>query len=292
MVYTFPELINSELTNLCHYLVVGNPISHSLSPVMHQAGFDLYGIQAQYHALKLETYEIGAFAAWMNRDSFMGCNVTIPYKESFPALVDELDDTVLKTGALNTVVKDHFKLIGYNTDVYGFQAPLQSYRDNLEGEKAIIFGTGGAAKAVRAALSKMDMAEIIFISRKPAAVSIAANGYGADIHVADYSQWSAFADDATLIVNTTPLGMYPDLNKSPVESHEADVLEGKICYDLIYNPVETKFLKLAKQAGAIVLNGLEMFMGQGNYSFQLWTGKRLPYEEIRKKLFLELNSRI
>jgi shikimate dehydrogenase len=291
MLYTFSELKESSLATTPHYLVVGNPVSHSLSPVMHQIGLNEYGMKAEYHALKLEHHELGSFISWMNRESFKGCNVTIPFKEQFLAIADTLDSTAFETRALNTIVKKGGKIEGYNTDVTGFLTPLAEYKHMLRNQRAVVFGTGGAAKAVLAALQKMGVGEVVFISRNPESHPVPELNELPLITYAGYSQFEAYAEGCMLIVNTTPLGMYPDVDLSPMNRVPAGFLEGKICYDLIYNPLETKFLRGAALAGAEIINGLEMFIGQGNESFHLWTGHYLPINKVREQLNNQLTTR-
>lgn len=293
MVYTFRELKRSNLTNTPHYLVVGNPISHSFSPVMHQFGLEHYGIQASYHALKLEQHEITGFIAWMNREQFMGCNITIPFKEQFVGLLDESDETVVETGAVNTIAKSGGLLKGFNTDVDGFLKPLWVYEEILHGSRAVVFGTGGASKAVLSALCRIGIGEIIFVSRNPVQPNRNTRFHTDEISIqyCDYNQVEAYAEDAVLIVNSTPLGMMPKTETSPVDRMDTGILADKICYDLVYNPLETRFLSLAKSQGAVTINGLEMFIAQGDSAFRLWTDKYLPYDRVHDLLTNQLQNR-
>jgi len=290
MVFTFSELKQSKLANAPHFLVVGNPISHSLSPMMHQLGLNHYDIQASYHALKLEHHEITGFIAWMNRDSFLGCNITIPFKELFTGLLDESDDTVSETGAVNTITKSGGLLKGFNTDVEGFLKPLWEYEEILYDNRAVVFGTGGASKAVLSALRRIGVGEVIFVSRNPAQSNRTTHIETDEIliHYCGYEQVEAYAEDAILFVNCTPLGMMPNTQASPVDRMDTGILADKICYDLVYNPLETRFLSLARSQDAVTINGLEMFIAQGDMAFKLWTNKNLPYERIYDLLTKQL----
>lgn len=290
MVYTFRDLEKSNLANEPHFLVVGNPISHSLSPLMHQFGLDHYGIQASYHALKLKQHEISSFIAWMNRDQFLGCNVTIPFKEQFISLLDESDETVAETGAVNTITKSGSTLKGFNTDVDGFLKPLWKYEEILHGSRAVVFGTGGASKAVLSGLRRIDVGEVVFVTRNPGTHN-QSNRFAEDdipILYIGYDQVEAYAEPAALIVNSTPLGMMPNTETSPTDRMESGLLADKICYDLVYNPLETRFLSAARSEGAIIINGLEMFIAQGDEAFRLWTGKSLPYDHVQEILINRL----
>jgi shikimate dehydrogenase len=280
----FSEILDRGLGDQDHFMVVGNPIAHSLSPLMHNLALRHHSINAIYYPIELNLNELSAFAAHLNKPTFKGLNVTIPFKQEFMSFVDELMDVASEIGAVNTLYKDNGKLIGTNTDAAGFLSPLEAYKGDLEGERALVFGTGGASRAVVYALEMLGMEEIILVSRKG---SLAAENRATE--VVSYDAWPDYAEDATLIVNTTPLGMAPHVDLTPVEEKYKDLLEGKICYDLVYNPLITRFLKQAEDAGAeVLIHGLEMFIQQGNESFKLWTGRSFPEAIIRKELEGEL----
>lgn len=276
------EFLQSEAARKPHYLVIGHPIGHSLSPLMHGAALAHYGIQAGYHAVDLAPDEVTRFISWMNRDEFLGTNVTIPYKQTLVGVVDSLDPTVEAIGALNTIVKRDGKIRGYNTDIPGFSYPLERYRDELESGMAVVFGTGGASRAVCYALRKLGISEIVMVSRNPGKLDH--SGLPEGFRFCSYSNWQAYGEEAVIFVNSTPLGMAPATEQSPVRSEELFMLKDKICYDLVYNPLRTTFLKQAETAGGIPVGGLEMFIRQGEESFRLWTGKGFPMEVIRNVL--------
>ncbi|MGF1669186.1 MAG: shikimate dehydrogenase [Balneolaceae bacterium] len=269
-----------------HFMVIGNPVGHSLSPVMHNAAHQFYGYKSTYYAVEMSIDEIGMFVSWMKRESFLGCNITIPYKRVMMELVDMLDPEAKLTGAINTVVKKKNKLIGFNTDVFGFSEPLLKYIDKIDGNSAIVFGTGGAANAVVRALHKLNCSEIVMISRNPEKWQ--RKDEFKNCIITGYEQWTSYAGEAAIIVNATPLGMKPDINKSPVNDGEEKYLENTICYDLIYRPEKTKFLHQAESAGTITIGGMEMLIYQGSESFRLWTGRPFPIDYVRKQLKLKL----
>lgn len=270
------------------YAVVGHPVSHSLSPTMHQKALDYYGIDAKYIALDLPQTKLREFIPWCNHDNFLGCNITIPHKEAFNDIVDEIEPFAQRVGVVNTLVKKNYRLIGYNTDVYGFLEPLKPYQDNIEYSRAIIFGTGGASKAVKIGLESEGFEELIFVSRRPNQKNI--HSEQSELKILDYNQWQSYADEASLFVNTTPVGMYPKLDRTFLRNGEAELFKEKICYDLIYNPLETLFLKQAREHGAVTINGLDMLIHQGSKSFELWTGNTFPIEEIRDELMNQLQT--
>ena len=259
-------------------MVVGHPIGHSLSPFMHSIALKTHEIDAEYFAIDLEPTDTSRFISWINNDEFLGSNVTIPYKSQFLNVVDQLDETAAAIGALNTIVKNNGTVKGYNTDVFGFLNPLGKFSDELSGESVIVFGTGGASKAVAYALTQLGVEQIVMVSRNPGLKS------RDDVVMCNYSNWQAYAGESVMLVNTTPLGMHPNTKQSPVEEQDAHLLEGKICYELVYNPLETTFLKQARQYQAETIGGLDMFIAQGAKAFELWTGKTFPTQQISKAL--------
>jgi len=281
----FRDFVQSDLANEPHFMVIGHPIGHSLSPLMHETALAYHGIDARYHAVDVLPGDLTSLISWMNRGSFQGANITIPYKRELLSVVDRLDNTAMSVGAINTLVKSDGELIGYNTDVDGFRYPLEAYADQLEGGTAILFGSGGASLAVRYALHQLGLEKIVLVSRSPGSVVMQG------VELCNYSNWQAWAEEAVLLVNSTPLGMAPVIEESPVDNRDVELLEGKICYDLVYNPLETRFLRLAREAGAETINGLEMFIAQGDRAFQLWTGVRFPWDEVYRRIREELEKR-
>lgn len=277
------EFRNSAYSSKPHFLLFGNPVHHSLSPLMHNTASEYYGFDIEYHAIKLEQSELSLLAAYLNKDTFLGANITIPYKQLLMDFVDRLDSTASAIGAINTIVKEEFTLVGYNTDSYGFSVPLKQYSNELEDTKAIVFGTGGATKAIIHALKEFNIREIVVISRNPDQRS-EFDGME-QVSIAGYDSWVVFADEASIVVNATPLGMLPNSDKAAISVDESNILEDKICYDIVYYPLKTKFLILAEEAGARTISGLEMLIHQGSKSFELWTGKPFPIEEVRNKVY-------
>ena len=273
------EFIQSPESNSPHYMVVGNPISHSYSPIMHNRALEYYSLTGHYYPIKLEENELTKFIAHVNDEAFLGANITIPYKQWLCEVVDELTEEANAIGAINTIFKKDGKVIGHNTDSYGFLEPLHEYWDDLPGESCIIFGTGGATKAIIHALQSLGVSEVILVSRTPKA--------GQDtgkLKYVSYDAWEYYAQDCALIVNATPLGMSPDIASSPVREEQEVLLNGKICYDIVYNPEDTLFLRQAKAQNAIVIGGLDMLIYQGSKAFEIWTGNPFPIPSIREEL--------
>lgn len=280
----FRDFLHSEEADRPHYMVVGHPIGHSLSPLMHELALRHHGLSGRYHAIDLEPADLQTFISRINRDELLGANVTIPYKRDFLTVVDRLDETARAVGAVNTLVKRSGELIGYNTDVDGFLKPLEPYAGRLSGAGAIVFGSGGASRAVIHALKLMDVSEITVVSRSPGSMELEG------VSACGYENWQARLEECELLVNTTPLGMAPDTGRSVIRDSEAELLEGRICYDLVYNPLRTRFLEQAEEAGATAIGGLEMFIGQGDRAFELWTGKRFPLNEVSEAVRMRLRE--
>lgn len=280
------SFLRSDASKQDHLLLLGNPVEHSFSPLMHNTAARILNLDLTYHAVELRADELSTLSAHLNNDFFQGANITIPYKQMLLQYMDELSFTARSIGAINTIVKKESKLLGENTDIFGFSVPLQPYKEVLRNERSIVFGTGGASKAIIQALVDLGMQEIILISRNPAN-----NKYFDDedrTRVVSYESWGSYAEEAALIINATPLGMHPDIGNSPVRRGEETLLEDKICYDIVYNPPETKFLKQAKSMGAQVIGGLDMLVHQGSKSFELWTGQSFPIDAIKKAIHEKL----
>ncbi len=274
----FNDFIHSQLSDHPHYLLIGNPVGHSVSPLMHNLALDFHHMDATYIPISLQMSDLSKLAAYFNKSTFLGANITIPYKEALIPFMDELSSHAKEIRAINTIIKKENTLIGENTDVHGFKVPLHEIED-LESSRAIIFGTGGATKAIIFALNDFGFDEVCLVSRNPHRLKKYSNQI-----ICSYDNWHHYSDDTSLFINATPLGMTPHKNRSPIFDHQIEHLRDKLCYDIIYNPRETKFLKQAKQAGGIPIGGLDMLIHQGNESFYKWTGKTFPLRLVKNKL--------
>ena len=276
---TFTKFKESKKSNQPHYLLIGNPVSHSVSPLMHNTALKYHKIDAEYHAVAVAMSEIPSLVAHFNNESFLGANITIPHKENFLDVVDALTKEADEIRAINTILKQNGKLIGHNTDAYGFAAPLEDYLDDLDMGRAIIFGSGGATKAIIYALNDLGFDEVIMVSRRPEKYSDIAG-----VILSSYYNWPDYVEEASLIINATPLGMIPNTDASPIKNNERELLSEKLCYDIVYNPKETTFLKQARSSNGITIGGIDMLIHQGAKSFKLWTGKEFPIGLIKMKL--------
>lgn len=286
MLVKLPTLMNLQ-SPFC--LVIGTPISHSLSPLVHNTAADYHHLDFRYYALNVDQDDFRELPNLFDHPHFIGANVTIPYKGKVRQFLDHEDETAHTIGAVNTIIRKNGKLEGHNTDAYGFTKALEPYRSRLSGKKAIVFGSGGASKAIVFGLAKLGMPEIAIISRNPEKAITELEAVPGNLSFYSYADLLQISTDAELFVNTTPLGMEPDITSTPVPQEYEHILKKKICYDIVYKPLHTTFLKQAEKQDAIVIQGLDMFIHQGAKAFELWTGKQLPYGIIKKKLMASQN---
>ncbi len=260
--------------------VLGSPIDHSLSPLIHGNALNKIQSDWKYIAIQVPEEDVELLPELLNLSQFRGANVTIPLKKQVSEFVDFCDDEVRQTGAANTIYHNESGWGAANTDIHGFLFPLWERESFLSGSKAVVLGTGGAARAVCYALGEhLKMDWIFLVSRKPDQVDPETYPSTRRIEPVDYTRLPSILSDSKLVVNTTPVGMHPKMDKSPIPDEIAPLLKQKICYDLIYRPEKTLFLQQAEKAGGEPIGGLSMFVHQAAKSFQIWTGEPFPSEE-------------
>lgn len=267
--------------------IIGYPLKVTFSPVMQNAALQNLKLNYVYLPFPLEEKNLKLFFQFVRNFNINGLNVTVPYKEKCMQYLDEITDEAKVIGAVNTVVKEKNKLIGRNTDYWGFSAPLKKLKINLKNKEVLLFGAGGAAKAVLYALS-LEKVKVVYITNEPVsmAVNLAKNkNYKVNCEVLKLSdkKISAILQKVFLIINATPLGMYPDINNSIVKEFPKRK-DNFIAYDLVYKPLKTKFLNLAEKSGAKIITGEKMLIYQGYKSFYLWTKKYPSFEVMKKSL--------
>lgn len=234
--------------------LIGYPLSHSFSPTYFNTKFELNGIDAHYDTYPLE--DIKDFIPLIQNNKFAGLNVTIPYKESIIPLLDEIEEGAKIIGAINTITFDNDKMIGYNTDVFGFEKSLMDFIESPKNiTKAFILGTGGAAKAVKFVLDKLHI-PYQMVSRKNGDITY--EGLTAQIF-----------SEVNLIINTTPLGMAPNHNSKPQIPYQW-LNKKYFLYDLVYNPEKTIFLSEGLKKGCKIKNGHDMLILQAEKAWQIW----------------------
>ncbi len=262
------------------YGLFGDPVEHSLSPIMHNTAFQALGLDCVYLPFLVQSSDIAGAVQAIRALHLGGVNLTIPHKERVLPYLDEVEKEADLIGAVNTIVNRDGRLCGYNTDAPGFLASLKTAGFHPSGKKAVILGAGGAARAVSFALAREGARKIYIFNRTvEKAEKLAAElkaSYQLLTSPGDLSSDLAAAlKDAELLVNATPVGMYPNHTSRPLLTRE-QLHQGLLVCDLIYNPMQTKLLDEAQAAGCRILNGVGMLVWQGALAFQLWTGKKAP----------------
>jgi shikimate dehydrogenase len=260
---------------------------------MHAAAFAAAGLPWVYVALRILPSDLRDAVAGMRALGFAGANVTVPHKEATCELVDEMDEWARRCGAVNTIVfGEGRRAFGYNTDVAGIERTLVEARVALSDLRAAIVGAGGAARAACVALASQGASQVAVLSRNIERAEFLCGQMSALFHS---TRFDAFPLEATwlrtalsqvsLLINATPIGMYPDVGASPIPS--AEVLhERLVVFDMVYNPPQTRLLRMARDAGARTASGLAMLAWQGAASFELWTGKPAPVVAMKEAIGL------
>jgi shikimate dehydrogenase len=285
----FDRMPKSADTRLCALL--GDPVSHSLSPLIHNTAFAAAGVAMRYVAIRVRPPHLEEAVQAMRTLGFAGANLTIPHKEAVLPFVDELAPTAKAVGAVNTLIfsgeGENVRVVGENTDVAGFLSPLSPFMEQLSGSHVLVLGGGGAARAVvYAAAHSLKASRISVILRNPDRQNGFKSLLPTESPGIDFVPWDeqqAVVAGADLLVNATPLGMWPDVNSSPCRVPRA-LRSGQIVYDLVYNPSETLLLREATSAGATAVGGLAMLVGQAAASFTAWTEKPMPLDCVHEVL--------
>jgi len=242
------------------YGLLGEHLSHSYSKQIHEALADY-----TYDLIELTKEELKNF---MTTKNFAAVNVTIPYKKDVIPYIDVLDDRAKAIGAVNTVVNKNGTLYGYNTDYYGFLYTLQANNIKVTGEKVLVLGNGGAAQAILAVLRDLSAKEIVIVKRK------------SEEGICSYEEAYTLHSDATVLINTSPVGMYPKVDETPTPLTAFPHLTAVV--DIIYNPEVTKLLAEATDRGLIAVNGLQMLVSQAFYAVQHFLDTTLEERKIEE----------
>lgn len=264
---------------------------------MHNTAFEQLKVDYIYLAFDVQPRELKEALQGLVALGIAGVNVTIPHKESVVPHLDRLSSEAHAIGAVNTIVNDGTTLTGYNTDVHGFVEMLKSFKQAIVGKEVSVLGAGGAARAVLYGLITYLRPSLIHLLNRSVERAITLRDFFVGsfgfrpIEVLDLYMPAAEAAlaESTLIVNTTPLGMPPEVDDTPVRSINC-FHEGQILVDLVYNPLETKLIRAAKSRGAKTISGLEMLLHQGARSFELWTNRKMPLQKVRRTLRAYLSN--
>jgi shikimate dehydrogenase len=272
--------INSE-TEL--YCILGNPVRHSVSPIMHNAAFDEAGINAVY--LAFEPATITAAVSSMKALPIKGASVTIPYKIEVIRHCDRMDPLAADIGSVNTLVNNGGIITGFNTDGFGALRALELARVDVSNSRCLLIGNGGSARAIGFTLAAGG-ASVTVAGRDRARI----DGFAADLRVASPSARSillkeidrGFMGSIDIIINATPVGMQPDINSAPID---LDLISPQhTVFDIVYAPHMTRLLEAARERGAAIVHGIDMLVYQGARQFELWTGKPAPVEVMRSAI--------
>jgi shikimate dehydrogenase len=266
------------------YCIIGDPIQHSLSPAMQNAAFNKLGMNSSYIAFRVRKGELKESIESLRAIGVSGFNITVPHKVEVINYLDQLDISVRKANAVNTVHNVGGVLKAYNTDIYGFIHPLHLRKINFNGMKVLLIGAGGAARAALAALADENgISEINIANRSEGNARLLLEvsvPLGLNCKIVQWEEIPAFSKTAELIVNATTVGM----NSEPSLLDYQNINKHGIVYDIVYRPIHTALLDNAKQAGAEVIHGYEMLLHQGAKSFEIWTGMSAPIDGMKKAL--------
>ena len=262
------------------YGVIGNPIAHSLSPILHNAGFRARKMEAVY--LPFRVGDLNDFLRAIPRLRIAGFSVTLPHKRKLVSFLDGCDPLAKAIGAVNTVaVRANGKLFGYNTDSLGVLQALQG-KLRFAGSRVLILGAGGAARAVAFTLAREGTC--VFICSRSLAKT---RRLARDVEGEALERKALRESSFDLIVNATPVGMHPRENESPIDASEMNC---RVAFDLIYRPQRTKFLRLAASKGIRTVSGVEMFLAQGIAQWEIWAGRRAPANAMRSAVLAALHE--
>ena len=248
------------------YLVIGNPIQHSLSPKLHNHWIKENNIEAIYEKKKLNQNEIGEIISDIKKDKIAGINVTVPFKKYVINFVDELEQPAKETQSVNTIFKKNNKIIGDNTDIGGFEQSLKHINYSVKNKKIFILGAGGVTSSIILALKKMGAKKIILSNRtKEKAIDL--KKIYTNLEIVNWEEIFNIELNFHMIINTTSLGLK---DEDKIKINYAAAGSNKLFYDVIYNPEKTNFLLKAKQFGNQIENGKMMFIYQAQLAFKIW----------------------
>ncbi|TAK27177.1 MAG: shikimate dehydrogenase [Chloroflexota bacterium] len=275
---------------LQHLFLLGHPLGHSVSPAFQQAALDHAGISARYEPADVPPQDLPTAVARLRQPDVLGANVTVPYKEAVMPLLDEIDGRARAIGAVNTIVRRGRRLQGYNTDADGFVQGLRERTGfELGGQRVVMLGAGGAARAVAFAALESGVASLTIFNRDLERArrllndleQVTSVGPGiARAMLLDTKSLAGAVVETDLLVNATPVGMYHTASEGTSPAEGIVLPASMLVYDLIYNPRQTRLLLDAAAAGARTLDGLAMLVHQGAEAFALWTGRQPNLEAM------------
>ncbi|AGF53249.1 shikimate 5-dehydrogenase [Synechocystis sp. PCC 6803] len=276
--------------------VIGYPVGHSLSPVMHNAALQAMASDYAYVAFPIAPEDLTIAIAGLGASGVQGLSVTIPHKQVVMPLLTQITETARQVGAVNTLWRDGHGWQGTNTDVEGFLAPLLELKQDWSGRTAVILGYGGAARAVVVGLTQLGCPEIIVVGRSQEKLAQFANSWTDPkikqaLQVLPWEALSTVIPKASLLINSTPVGMAPHPKQSPLDQSLVEKLPPTaIAYDLIYTPRPTRFLQHAQERGLVTIDGAEMLVQQGAAALKIWLQQEVPVDVMRQALLHHLEK--
>ena len=258
------------------FLVIGNPIEHSLSPILHNYWIKNNGIDAIYEKQKLNESELEQIIEEIKKERINGVNVTVPFKKIIIPFLDELSVEAEKTQSVNTLYLKNKKVVGHNTDIIGFETSIEKSKYDVVNKKVLILGSGGVVPSIIFALNKMKVSKIIISNR----TKEKAQNLKKDFKNIELIEWGE-VPNFDMIINATSIGLKENDN---IKLNFSSISGNKFFYDVIYNPSETNFLKIGKKLGNKTLNGKLMFIYQGLEAFNIWHGLKPDVDENVIKL--------
>jgi shikimate dehydrogenase len=274
----------SGKTKIC--ALIGDPVEHSMSPVMHNTAYTKLGLDYAYIPFHVKPDGLGKAVEGLRALHVRGFNVTIPHKVAVIPWLDGLDPLAEKIGAVNTVVNTDGELRGYNTDAEGFLKALLEHGIKPKGKKIVVLGAGGASRAITYIMAAKG-ARVTIVNRQQEldwAEDIALlirKDLGKEVKVYELGQLAGAIENVDLLVNATSVGMSPASEASPVPAQLLSKVPA--VFDIVYNPLETRLLREAKAAGAKVIGGVDMLAWQGALAFEKWTGQPAPLDLMREE---------
>jgi len=270
--------------------LIGEPVEHSFSPPMHNEAFKTLGLDYVYVPFNVSPDNLKSAIECANSLNIQGLNVTIPHKINVIKYLKELDPIAELIGAVNTI--DFKNLKGYNTDGIGCIRAIEEVT-KIKDKNIVVAGAGGAARAIVFYLAKYGAEEVNILNRnlkkaENLASDLRASNLISNVNSSDISEISKFISDADILIDTTPIGMHPNVSDEPIVNAE-DIHEELVVNDIVYNPNETVLLKEAIKANAKVVYGIKMLLYQGAESFKIWTGREAPVDVMEAKLKETLN---
>ncbi|HEY3425983.1 MAG TPA: shikimate dehydrogenase [Negativicutes bacterium] len=265
--------------------IIGWPVGHSLSPLIHNAAFAGLGLDYTYIPLPVQPGQLGQGIAGLKALGFSGANVTVPYKVAVMDYLDEIHASAQLVGAVNTIVVQEGRCIGYNTDAEGFILSLKASQVDISGKNAVLLGAGGAARAVVCGLMEHGIRKVTIGARNAGKAGTFAGTFEPTVEVVgcgwQENIFQSALGDCDILIQCTSLGMFPRLHEEPPLDWQKVNCSATVC-DLIYNPRMTQFLLTAAGRGHKVVGGEGMLVEQGAYAFFIWTGQQAPRDIMYK----------